>query len=177
MHSAHLRASLAASIVSVLVSVASGGCKSTPAPATPATTVVTPVDSPPGTSGLPGLDWGANVDDITATFTSAKSESPGLTWSGPVIGEPAHVAFAMDGDGLEGVEIAWDADFASMGECGDTLHKVRGRVDAALGPGGEDNLAVFWDTPTASVVMACNPTDDDSGRARLTQSYQRKAAE
>ena len=46
-----------------------------------------------------------------------------------------------------------------------------------VGDGAEENLAVFWETPTASVVLACNPGEGDDDAPSLSQTYSRKVAE
>lgn len=176
MRTALIRVTLAASLAS-FASLALGAACTKATPVGPSAPPSAAPERPPGTSGFPGLDWGANADDVTGVYPGAQPGAPGLTWAGPVLGEPAHVAFTMAGDGLQQVTIAFDAGYASMETCGETLHRLRPQLDARLGAGSEDNLGVFWDTPTASVVLACNPTDDDSGRAELTSTFQRRAAE
>lgn len=173
-----LRATLASLLViSLTASLAACGGKA--APTTPGNTggggAPPAKERPAGTTGFPGLDWGANVDDITGLFPGAEANGGGLAWQGDVERAPAGVQFLMDGDGLQQIDVGWAEVYASMEACGDDLHLTRPAIDARLGQGAEENLGVFWETPTASVALVCDPGDD--GTALLQARYTRKVAE
>lgn len=162
--------------LAVSLAIAGVGCGGSHATAAPGPTG--PADGkerPAGTTGLPGLDWGAGVDEISALYVDAEPVDVGVQWKGSAEREPATIVFTVDGDGLSQVAIAWDLAFDSMTGCGEALHRIRPAIDRRLGDGAEENLGVFWETPTASVVLSCNPGDDDG--ASLSQTYSRKVAE
>ena len=165
-----LRATFASSALLALLAVTACGPAAPTGPASPVPTA----GRPPGTSGYPGLDWGANLDDITGLHRGAVANGGGLTWTGLVEGRTASVQFGMDGDGLQQIDIVWDT-FDSMDACGEALHQTRPLIDRRLGEGAEENLAVFWETATASVTLSCNIAGDIS--ATLAATYQRKVSE
>ena len=163
-------------LLAIGVAAACGGKQPAPAGPTGPTGGEAPAgkERPIGTSGLPGLDWGANVGEITALYPDAEPVDVGLQWKGGAERKPAVTVFTVDGDGLAQVDITWDLAFDSMSSCGEALHQTRPLIDARLGTGAEENLAVFWENDTVSVTLSCNPDDTDG--ARLTQTYQRKVA-
>src|SRR5688572_11724671 len=57
----------------------------------------------PGTSGLPGLDWGAQSDAIMARYPGAKPGKDGVAFTGLVEGHPATIRFTVRGGGLSHV--------------------------------------------------------------------------
>jgi hypothetical protein len=161
-------------LVPVLLTLAAG-CGGTKVAATGPTTAPPDAVRPPGTTGLPGLDWNNHRDEVTANYPGAAANGGGLGWTGIVEGRPARVQFVMDGDGLRQIDVTWDGVFESMPACGDVLHEVRPAIDARHGTGTEENLAVYWDTPTASITLACNP--DEEGRATLIATHVQRTAE
>lgn len=165
-----LRATFGASAPLALLAVVACGPAAPVAPSSP----FPAAGRPAGTTGYPGLDWGANLDDISGLHPGAVANGGGLAWTGPVEGRPARVQFGMDEDGLQQIDIVWDT-FDSMDACGEVLHATRPAIDARLGEGAEENLAVFWETSTASVTLSCNIDADVS--ASLAATYQRKVAE
>jgi hypothetical protein len=178
-HRATLTSLLAGPSLAILGAAALAACGSKAAPTTPGNTggggAPPGEERPAGTTGFPGLDWGASVGDITNLFPGAEPSGGGLAWQGDVERRPARVQFVMEGAGLQQLEIAWVTSFPSMEACGDELHALRGAIDARLGVGAEENLGVYWEPPTASVVLACSPNEDDT--AALVQAYSRKVAE
>lgn len=161
-------------LLAVLLSLAAcGGGKASPA----APTERPPgKEVPPGTSGLPGLDWGAGPDAVRAWFPDAEDSGDTLAWEGDVEGVPARMVFELAGGGLRQVEVYYLRRFDSMEACGDTLHAIRAAFDRRLGEGPEENLAVFWETETTSAVLSCNP-DEAGDSATLSQTYQPRQAE
>ena len=164
-------------LLAIVVAAACGGKQPTPAGPAGGGGGEPPAgkERPAGTSGLPGLDWGAGVAEITALYPDAEPVDVGLQWKGGAERKPAVTVFTVDNDGLAQVEITWDDTFASMGACGDALHQVRPLIDARLGDGAEENLAVFWENATVGVTLSCNIGDGDE--ASLSQTYQRKVAQ
>lgn len=129
----------------------------------------------PGTSGLPGLDWGATPEAISTVYPGAAESAGELRYTGTLEGAVGTVIFTMRDGGLDQVSIGWEAVYPSMLACADPLHELRARLDERLGASAEENLGVFWDTATASVVLSCNPGED--GRATLSQTYSVRRAE
>lgn len=129
----------------------------------------------PGTSGLPGLDFGADVKAIEALYADLTPVDVGLAYTGTVEGLPATITFTVGNTGLTEIAITWSDTFPSMGACGLNLEDVRAAVDARLGPSTEDNLAAYWETPTATVVLSCGMGDGEE--SMMAQSYAPRAAE
>ena len=98
-----------------------------------------------------------------------------VTAVAPVDGKNAITVYEIGGTGLAMISIEWTDGFVSMDECADGWKDARAALDARLGSSQSDNLAAYWETPTASVTLACNP--NDSGAGVLSLTYAPKAAE
>jgi hypothetical protein len=152
-----------------------GACGSSPPPA-PALTSTAPraptaaTGDAIGTSGLPGLDWGANADAVLARYPRGRVDAGGVVYAGTVEGHPAIARFTIGAGGLGKIAIDWTEGFPTMDLCARTWGQLRATLDARLGPSQAENLAAYWDLPAASVTLACNP--DDSGAGVLSQTYE-----
>lgn len=129
----------------------------------------------PGTTGLPGLDFGADVKAIEALYADVTPVDVGLAYTGTVEGLPATITFTVGSSGLTEVAITWSDTFPSMGACGLNLDDIRTAVDARLGPSSEENMAAFWETPTATVTLSCGMGDGEE--STLAQTYAPRTAE
>jgi len=123
----------------------------------------------PGTSGLPGLDWGASTDEVLALYPQGTADDAGVEHLGTVEGHVAIERFTIGADGLSQVDIEWTEGFASMDVCLQTWVELRTELDGRLGDSQAENGAAFWELPAASVTLACNPNDSDAGV--LSQTY------
>ena len=129
----------------------------------------------PGTTGFPGLDWGAPAEAVKAAYPGAAADPEGLAWRGEHEGRPAVVRFAIEDGALVRVTVAYDGTFASMMACKAEFAPMRARLDQRFGPSAEENLAAFWDTETASITLSCDMNEDET--ARLSVYYGPRAAE
>jgi hypothetical protein len=158
-------------LCAALAGAACGG-KSAPSTDTPAPdpTPEPAAELTPGTSGFPGLDWGDDRAKVKATYPSAGTRGEEL-WA-PLVhgGRDAAASFTFTDEALSSISVAYDGDFPDMGACADPLHAVEAELIKALGDSSEENLAVFWTTPTASITLSCDPIDD-AGRAQLSASF------
>lgn len=130
-----------------------------------------------GTTGVPGLDWGATAEAVLAANPRATASPNGATISAvaPVDGKNAITVYEIGASGLAMISIEWTDGFVSMDDCSGGWNDQRATLDARLGPSQSDNLAAYWETPTASVTLACNP--NDSGAGVLSLTYAPKQAE
>lgn len=130
-----------------------------------------------GTTGLPGLDWGASAEAVLAANPRATASADGATVSAvaPVDGKSAITVYEIGASGLAMISIEWTDGFISMDDCAGGWKDERATLDGRLGASQSDNLAAYWETPTASVTLACNP--NDSGAGVLSLTYAPKQAE
>lgn len=130
-----------------------------------------------GTTGLPGLDWGASAEAVLAANPRATASPNGATVTAvaPVDGKNAITVYEIGGTGLAMISIEWTDGFVSMDDCAGGWKDARAALDGRLGSSQSDNLAAYWETATASVTLACNP--NDSGAGVLSLTYAPKAAE
>jgi hypothetical protein len=117
----------------------------------------------PGTSGLPGLDWGASADEVLALYPRGTAVDTGVEYLGTVEGHLAIERFTIGADGLERVDIEWTEGLISMEDCLKVWAELRTELDGSLGASQSDNGAAYWDLPAASVTLACNPNDSEAG--------------
>ncbi|MBL0215374.1 MAG: hypothetical protein IPQ07_15990 [Myxococcales bacterium] len=139
--------------------------------ATTTTTPPTPTESNAaglGTSGIAGLDWGANADAVKKVSPRAEPGEGGLWYPGMAEGHLAITKFAMGPNGLSEVIIEWTDGFVSMDDCGKGWTPLRTKLDGRFGPSQADNLAASWKTASASITLACNPNDINAGVLSLT---------
>jgi hypothetical protein len=123
----------------------------------------------PGTSGLPGLDWGASADAVLALYPRGQAADGGIEYLGTFEKHQAILHFAIGADGLSRVDIEWTDGFLSMEDCGETWKTLRAELDGRLGASQGENLAAYWELATADVTLSCNP--NDSGAGVLSQTY------
>ena len=156
------------SLVAALGAAACGGSKKS---ATTGPTAPTGDTAALGTTGLEGLDWGASTDAVLAAFPAATPTDGGLWAIGMTDRHQSLTKFLIGADGVDEVRIEWVEGYISMEDCAKGWTEIRAKVDTRLGPSKQDNLAAYWNTPTASVTLACNPNDIDNGSAVLSQSF------
>ncbi|MBL8627776.1 MAG: hypothetical protein JNK64_41210 [Myxococcales bacterium] len=157
----------------LLISLAACGGSSKPAATGPANTGDGAADGAApaaGSTGLPGLDWGASTEAVLATNPRATASADGATVSAvaPVDGKNAITVYEIGASGLAMISIEWTDGFVSMDDCSGGWKDKRATLDARLGSSQSDNLAAYWETPTASVTLACNPNDSGAGVLSLT---------
>jgi len=131
----------------------------------------------PGTSGLPGLDWGATADAVMALYPRGTANEAGVVAIGMTDGHQSLTQFSIGATGLTQVDIEWVEGYISMEECLKGWAEVRTKVDERLGASTSDNGAAYWELPAASVTLACNPNDIDNGSAVLSQTFAQRKAE
>jgi hypothetical protein len=124
-----------------------------------------------GTSGIPGLDWGANAEAVLAVFPRATPTDGGLWYPGTAEGHNAITKFLIGANGLDGINIEWTDGFISMADCATGWKPLRTSLDGRFGASTADNLAAYWDTATASITLACNPNDSNAGVLSLTYAH------
>jgi len=153
-------------VLSMLLVAACGGST-----AKPVANSATGTDAPatPGTSGVKTLDWGAKAEAVTALYPTATPGDGGLLYQGAVFGKQAITKFTIGASGLEHVSSEFTDGFPTMGECSSTWSTLRKQLDERYGASQSDNLAAYWKTTTASIVLACNP--NDAGAGVLSLSY------
>ena len=108
-----------------------------------------------GTSGYPGLDWGASLDDLKAKFPRAAPGTENLSITGDHAGKPGVTTF--------------EDESPSMEECATVWKEMRATLDGKLGASQSDNLAAYWESPTYNITLSCDPGDEDAGM--LSMSY------
>lgn len=154
--------------LAVAVAACGGSSKSTTTPP------VAPTENTAkalGTTGLAGLDWGANADAVLAVYPRATPTEGGLWFVGMAEGHQAVTKFTLGANGLDNVNTEWTEGFVSMQDCAKTWHELRASLDGRLGPSQGDNLAAYWKTTTASITLACSPNDSNAGVLSLTYSH------
>lgn len=161
-------------VATSLLAVACGG-KSHPAAAPPAGGGGGGDAPAVGTSGAPGLDWGATSDAVLAVQPRATTDDAGLVYLGTVEKRQAIVHYVIPAAGLQEINIEFTDGFATMEACGEDWKALRATLDGRLGPSQSDNLAAYWNTPTAAITLACNP--NDSGAGVLSLGYAPPAGE
>ncbi len=161
----------------LLISLAACGGSNKPAATGPANAGGDGDTAPPaaGTTGLPGLDWGATADAVLAHDPRGQASEAGVTALHMVDGHNAITVYTISADGLSMVSTEWTDGFVSMDDCAGGWKDERATLDARLGSSQSDNLAAYWETPTASITLACNP--NDSGAGVLSLTYAPKQAE
>ena len=106
---------------------------------------------------------------MTAAFPRATPNKDGGLWfPGVVDGLEAMTSFEFGPQGLAQIGIEWTT-FNTMDECATTWTKLRAKYDGRFGASQSDNLAAYWNTPTASIKLACNP--DDNSRGAMSMDY------
>jgi len=154
-------------VVPVLFAVLAAACSGKAKPTTPANNG--PADPPPlgpppimlGSTAFPELDWGAGSHELDIKYPGAEHDGDNVVTSGEYEGLPARFTFHLSDTVLDGITIDFTGEFASMPACGETWSKVRAAVDKEFGiASSSDNLAAYWETPGASVELACNPLGD-----------------
>lgn len=174
--SSGLRATLLISLVyaGVTLGAACGGSNK-PATTGPDRTGDVGTEPALGTTGVPGLDWGASADAVRAAFPQSTPTDGGLWSMGTTDGHQSLTTFKIGAAGLEQVDIEWVEGYVSMDDCGKGWAEVRTKVDGRLGPSTQDNLAAYWNTASASVTLSCSP--NDSGAGVLSQNFSPRQAE
>ncbi|MEZ4401404.1 MAG: hypothetical protein R3B06_15370 [Kofleriaceae bacterium] len=156
-----------------------GATSAAPSTTPPAGASAAPTSAPSGlgTAGLPGLDWGASADAVRARYPMATPDATGVVVVGMTEGHQALTRFTIDAQGLRQVDVEWIEGFISMQDCADGnggWAAMRAVFDQRFGPSQADNLAAYWDLPTVSIVLACNPNESDAGV--LSMSYAPRTA-
>ena len=124
-----------------------------------------------GTSGYPGLDWGASVATIRAIYPTIRANPDGnFALVAPHEGEANVTTFELVAGKLAKISIAFDRTFASMNECATVWKTLRAALDPKLGKSAGENLAAFWESATYVVMLSCDP-DDAGNHAGLSMSY------
>lgn len=122
-----------------------------------------------GTSGYPGLDWGATEADIMAKFPKAAPGGKTVSITGDHAGKPGVTTFELKDGKLHRISVSFADEYPSMGECQTAWAEMRKVLDAKLGESKSDNLAAYWDSATYNIILSCDPGDDEAGV--LSMSY------
>ena len=123
-----------------------------------------------GTTGYPGLDWGATAATVRAIYPNASATNDGhLALRGTDEGQPNLTTFEFVAGRLGKISIVFDRRFASMKQCGAVWTTLRAAFDPKLGNSAGENLAAFWESATYAVTLSCDL--DDAERAGLSMSY------
>lgn len=122
-----------------------------------------------GTSGYPGLDWGASADDVKAKFPKAAPGTDNVSITGNHGGKSGVTTFEFKDGKLHRISVTFTDDYPSMEECATVWKEMRGTFDGKLGESKSDNLAAYWDGATYNIVLSCDPGDDEGGA--LSMSY------
>ena len=122
-----------------------------------------------GTSGYPGLDWGLSMDDVKAKFPKAAPGTNNLSIVGNHAGKSGVTTFEFKDAKLFRISVSFEDEYPSMGECQTAWTEMRKTLDAKLGESKADNLAAYWDSTTYTIVLSCDPGDEDKGM--LSMSY------
>lgn len=157
------------SLALTVIAVAACGGKAASTPSTPAPAPA-PAPTSLGTTGFPGLDWGATIPAVKAIYPGATGDTA-LSWKTTHGGEPASVHVDFTDGALDRISVSFDADFESMGACSGTFETVRAALAPSLGDSAEENLAAYWDGAGYSAVLSCGITDGDA--ASMSMSYSR----
>lgn len=158
---------LTLSMIAAAAAAACGGSKA----AAPATTPPpTPAPTALGTSGFPGLDWGATMPQVMAIYPAATGDEA-LSFQTTHGGEAAHVHLNFTDGALDRISVSFESGFESMGACSRTFESVRDALAPGLGESSEENLAAYWDGAGYSAVLSCGISDGDA--AELSMSYSR----
>jgi hypothetical protein len=112
---------------------------------------------------------------VLAANPQATASPDGATAVTPVDGRNATTVYKIGTDGLSLITTEWTDGFVSMDDCAGGFKRERATLDERLGPSQAENLAAYWETATASIVLSCNPNDDGAGVLSLT--YAPKSAE
>ncbi|MBA3463219.1 MAG: hypothetical protein H0T46_24900 [Deltaproteobacteria bacterium] len=124
-----------------------------------------------GTSGVAGLDWGADATAVLAVYPRATPTDGGLWFNGMAEGRLAITKYTIGAGGLDGVHVEWTDGFVSMEECATGWKTIRTKLDERFGASTSDNLAAYWKTASASITLACNPNDSNAGVLSLTYAH------
>jgi hypothetical protein len=122
-----------------------------------------------GTSGYPGLDWGASLDDVKAKFPKAAPGTDNLSITGNHAGKSGVTTFELKDGKLFRISVSFEEEYPSMGECQPAWAEVRKTLDAKLGESKSENLAAYWDSTTYNIILSCDPGEEDRGM--LSMSY------
>ena len=122
-----------------------------------------------GTSGYPGLDWGASLDDLKAKFPRAAPGTENLSITGDHAGKPGVTTFELRDGKLHRISVSFEDEYPSMEECATVWKEMRATLDGKLGASQSDNLAAYWEAPTYNITLSCDPGDEDAGM--LSMSY------
>lgn len=122
-----------------------------------------------GTSGYPGLDWGATMDDLKVKFPKGVPGADNLAIPGNHAGKSGVTTFALKDAKLFRISVTFDDDYPSMEECSKAWTEMRRTLDAKLGESKADNLAAYWDSATYNIILSCDPGEEEQGV--LSMSY------
>jgi len=122
-----------------------------------------------GTSGYPGLDWGATADLVKAKFPKGAPGSDNLSITGNHAGKPGVTTFEFKDGKLFRISISFEDEYPSMAECSTVWTEMRAALDPKLGASKSDNLAAYWETTTYNITLSCDPGEDEAGV--LSMSY------
>ena len=119
----------------LLISLAACGGSSKPAATGPANaggdgdTAAAPAV---GTTGLPGLDWGASAEAVLAANPRATASPNGATVTAvaPVDGKNAITVYELSATGLAMITTEWTDGFVSMDDCAGGWKDARAALDA-----------------------------------------------
>jgi len=124
-----------------------------------------------GTSGVAGLDWGANATAVLAVYPRATPTDGGLSFNGMAEGRLAITKFTIGAGGLGAVDVEWTDGFVSMEDCATGWKTMRTQLDGRFGASSADNLAAYWKTGSASITLACNPNESNAGVLSLIYAH------
>jgi hypothetical protein len=157
---------LATAFSSALLLLACGGGGAS-APATTAPTTPTAVDpappAAPGTTGYPGLDWGATEADLKARFPQAAPGLNTLSIPGNHGGLPGVTTFELEDGKLVRISVSFEEEYPGMAECLEVWKTTRASLNETLGSSSADNGAAYWDTESYNITFSCDPGDEDRG--------------
>ncbi len=123
-----------------------------------------------GTSGYPGLDWGASMDDLKAKFPRAAPGTDNLSITGNHAGKPGVTTFELRDGKLHRISVTFEDEYPSMEACATVWKEMRATLDGKLGASKSDNLAAYWDAPTYNIILTCDPGDEDAGVLSMAYS-------
>lgn len=154
--------------LALALSLAGGACGGKAQPTTPSNTAsgsgaASGGDAARGTTGVPGLDWGASADQVRAVQPRATADKAGLVYLGTVEKRQAIVHYTIEQAGLQKIEVEFTDGYPTMEVCSEHWKELRTAFDGRFGASQADNLAAYWTTPTASITLTCGPNESGAG--------------
>ncbi len=121
-----------------------------------------------GTSGYPGLDWGASMDAVKAKFPKAAPGPDTLSIPGNHAGLAGVTTFEFKDGKLFRISVSFDKEYPSMDDCLKDWADMRTTLEPTLGESSSDNGAAYWNAATYNITASCDPGDGDGGVMSMT---------